>query len=83
MSTLQISLPDEVKLFLDEQVSRSGFGTADEYVCALLRRELEADRSASLRGSLQAGLDSGHPLAVDESFWQQRDDVLSTAETGK
>ena len=83
MSTLQLSLPDEVKLFVDEQVARGGFGNADEYLCALLRREKETGVRDHLRALLQAGLDSGEPLEVDDAFWQEREAALATGSQGK
>lgn len=82
MSTLKLTLPDEVKLFIDEQVSRGGFGNADEYVCALLRREEESAVRGHLRALLQAGIDSGEPIAVDEAFWREREAALATAISG-
>ena len=37
MSTMNISLPDTLKSFVDEQVSQRGYGTSSEYVRALIR----------------------------------------------
>jgi antitoxin ParD1/3/4 len=31
MSTMNISLPDSLKTFVDEQVSQRGYGTSSEY----------------------------------------------------
>ncbi len=39
MSTMNISLPDSLKSFVDEQVSRRGFGTSSEYVRELIRKD--------------------------------------------
>ena len=41
MSTMNISLPDNLKSFIDEQVSQSGFGTSSEYVRELIRKDRE------------------------------------------
>jgi antitoxin ParD1/3/4 len=82
MSTLQLTLPDEVKHFVDEQVARGGFGNADEYVCALLRREKESAGRDHLRGLLQAGLESGEPLEIDDAFWREREATLATKISG-
>jgi antitoxin ParD1/3/4 len=77
MSTLQLTLPDEVKHFVDEQVARGGFGNADEYVCALLKREEESAVRGHLRALLQTGIDSGPPLEVDDAFWREREAALA------
>ena len=39
MSTMNISLPDTLKSFVDEQVSQRGFGTSSEYVRELIRKD--------------------------------------------
>jgi len=52
MSTMNISLPESLKAFVDEQVSTRGYGTSSEYVRELIRRDQER---AGLRGLLLAG----------------------------
>ena len=42
MSTMNISLPDTLKSFVDEQVIKRGYGTSGEYVRELIRKD--ADR---------------------------------------
>ena len=39
MGTMNISLPDGMKSFVDEQVAERGYGTSSEYVRDLIRRE--------------------------------------------
>jgi len=48
MSTMNISLPDSLKSFVDEQVSSRGYGTSSEYVRELIRRDQERMRLRSL-----------------------------------
>ena len=36
MGTMNISLPDTLKSFVDEQVSQRGYGTSSEYVRELI-----------------------------------------------
>jgi len=36
---MNISLPDDLKEFVDQQVSTAGYGTASEHVCELIRRD--------------------------------------------
>ena len=52
MSTMNISLPDSLKAFVDEQVTQRGYGTSSEYVRELIRKD--ADR-LHLRGLLLEG----------------------------
>ena len=44
MSTMNISLPEALKSFVDEQVSGRGYGTSSEYVRELIRRDQERHR---------------------------------------
>lgn len=72
MSTMNISLPDELKAFVDEQVATRAYGSASEYVRELLRRERDA---AQLRALLLEGLASGpaEPLEADYfERWRER-----------
>ena len=41
MSTMNISLPDTLRDFVDRQVSSAGYGTSSEYVRELIRRDQE------------------------------------------
>ena len=41
MSTMNISLPDPLKSFVDEQVKERGYGTSSEYVRELIRKDQE------------------------------------------
>lgn len=41
MSTMNISLPDSLKSFVDEQVDARGFGTSSEYIRELIRKDQE------------------------------------------
>jgi antitoxin ParD1/3/4 len=46
MSTMNISLPDALKTFVDEQVSQRGYGTSSEYVRELIRKDQDRQQSA-------------------------------------
>jgi antitoxin ParD1/3/4 len=66
MSTMNISLPDSLKSFVDEQVSQRGYGTSSEYVRELIRRD--QDRLA-LRGLLLAGASSAPAAPADGAYF--------------
>lgn len=48
MATMNISLPDWLKAFVDEQVAGRGFGARSEYVRQLIRRDQEGQRLGDL-----------------------------------
>ena len=55
MTTMNISLPDSLKAFVDQQVSLRGYGTSSEYVRELIRRDQDRQE---LRALLLAGAQS-------------------------
>lgn len=67
MSTLKISLPDTLKTYVDEQVTQRGFGTSDDYVQDLIRKD--QDRM-QLRGLLLEGASSPAGKPADEQYFQ-------------
>lgn len=67
MGTMNISLPDSLKAFVDEQVSQRGYGTSSEYLRELIRRE--QDR-LQLRQLLIAGASSVAMQPVNEAYFQ-------------
>ena len=48
MSTMNISLPDSLKAFVDKQVVQRGYGTSSEFVRELIRKEQDRQRLRSL-----------------------------------
>lgn len=41
MTTMNISLPETLKTFVDDQVQKRGYGTSSEYVRDLIRKDAE------------------------------------------
>jgi antitoxin ParD1/3/4 len=66
MTTMNISLPETLKSFVDEQVAERGYGTSSEYVRELIRKD--QDRQ-SLRGLLLAGASSRPGKAADGDYF--------------
>ncbi|MFM9886750.1 MAG: type II toxin-antitoxin system ParD family antitoxin [Burkholderiales bacterium] len=66
MSTMNISLPDALKAFVDEQIAERGYGTSSEYVRELIRKD--QDR-LHLRALLMAGAASGSGATADASYF--------------
>ncbi|MDO4723484.1 MAG: type II toxin-antitoxin system ParD family antitoxin [Comamonadaceae bacterium] len=66
MSTMNISLPESLKSFVDEQVSQRGYGTSSEYVRELIRRDQDRQQ---LRGLLLAGAASAPGAPADGAYF--------------
>lgn len=67
MSTMNISLPDALKSFVDEQVALRGYGTSSEFVRELIRKE--QDR-AQLRALLLDGAASAPGPVADPRYFE-------------
>jgi len=66
MSTMNISLPDGLKSFVDEQVATRGYGTSSEYVRELIRKDQDRQH---LRGLLLEGAASAPGTPADAAFF--------------
>lgn len=79
MSTMNISLPDTLKSYVDKQVSQRGYGTSSEYLRELIRKD--QDR-LQLRGLLLAAAASNPAAPADASYFEGlRDRVRKAAKT--
>jgi len=80
MGTMNISLPDNLKAFVDEQVSQRGYGTSSEYVRELIRKDQDRQQ---LRKLLLAGAASAPTAPVDAAYFESlRDRVRKSAKPG-
>lgn len=66
MGTMNVSLPESLRVFVEEQVLRLGYGTTSEYVRALIRKDQERER---LRGLLLAGAASPPAAPADADYF--------------
>ena len=64
---MNISLPETLKAFVDEQVSQRGYGTSSEYICELIRKDQDRVR---LRSLLLAGASSSPAAQADARYFE-------------
>ncbi|WP_436231366.1 type II toxin-antitoxin system ParD family antitoxin, partial [Caballeronia sp. LjRoot29] len=67
MTTMNISLPDSLKVYVDEQVGEGGYGTSSEYVRELIRKDQDRKR---LRAIILQGATSGLAAPVDADYFE-------------
>ena len=73
MATMNISLPDELKQFIDAQVSAQGYGSSSEYLRELIRKQRDVEK---LRSMLLEGANSGPgELVTADTFRQMREEL--------
>jgi antitoxin ParD1/3/4 len=81
MTTLNISLPESLKIFVEEQVSTGGYSTVSEHIRSLIREAQERRGGVELESKLLAAL-GGEPAEMGKADWDQlRERVHRTAET--
>jgi antitoxin ParD1/3/4 len=70
MATMNISLPDQMKQWVEDQVATGRYGNSSDYVRDLVRRDQErAEKKAEFERLVQEGIDSGiSPLTPEEVF---------------
>ncbi|AXP07203.1 MULTISPECIES: type II toxin-antitoxin system ParD family antitoxin [Pseudomonas] len=67
MSTMNISLPDALKSFIDDQVSQRGYSTSSEYVRELIRKDQDRQQ---LRSLVLAGAESAPTVPVNGDYFE-------------
>jgi antitoxin ParD1/3/4 len=72
MTTLNISLPDAMRAFIDEEIAKGGYSTASEYIRDLIRQAQKKAEEKKLETMLLEGLDSGEPIEVTDEWWEQK-----------
>ncbi|UXA52351.1 type II toxin-antitoxin system ParD family antitoxin [Xanthomonas prunicola] len=68
MATMNISLPDELKQFVDQQVQEHAYGSSSEYLRELIRKQRDVEQ---LRGLLLDGANSEPALAMEPDFFDK------------
>jgi antitoxin ParD1/3/4 len=67
MQTMNISLPDPLKAFVDGQVAQGRYSSASEYVRELIRADERRQAQEALESALLEGLNSPEaPLAAED-----------------
>ncbi len=71
METMNISLPETMKQFIEEQVSAGGYSSVSEYIRALVREEQKRKAQEQLEALLVEGLESGKPTEMTDEEWNE------------
>jgi antitoxin ParD1/3/4 len=79
MQTMNISLPDPLKLYVEQQVNAGGYSSASEYVRELVRADQKRKAKEHLEGVLLAALKS-KPEKATPAWWSKlRKEIRSEA----
>jgi antitoxin ParD1/3/4 len=83
MTSLNISLPQSLKDFVENQVQQHGYSTPSEYVRELLRQDLKRRAEDQLEAMLLDGLKSGDPIEITPQYWESKRKSLIERHSGK
>ena len=82
-SSMNISLPETMKSFVDEQVQNGSYGSASEYIRELVRRDQKERAQERLEALLLEGLESGNPAPVTPEYWDKLRQDLAARRNAK
>ncbi|WP_449221419.1 type II toxin-antitoxin system ParD family antitoxin [Tistrella mobilis] len=73
MATMNVSLPDAMKSWVEGQVDSGQYGNASDYMRDLIRRDrARKEAIAALQAAVTDGIDSGEPQALDVEAFKLR-----------
>jgi antitoxin ParD1/3/4 len=76
MQTMNISLPDQLKEFVDDQVGTGRYSSVSEYVRDLIRDDEKRKAQEKLESLLLEGIQSSQPTEMTRQDW---DDIRREA----
>jgi antitoxin ParD1/3/4 len=71
MPTMNISLPENLKEFVESQVQSGDYSSVSEFMRALVRREQKDRERERLESRILEGLNSGDTVEVTPEMWNQ------------
>ena len=69
MATMNVSLPDQMKDFVETQAQKEGFGTVSEYLRSIIREVQKRGAKQALEAKLKEGLESGPAAPLTSQEW--------------
>ena len=77
MTSMNISLPENLKEFVVAQAATGGYSTPSEYIRELIRDDQKKKLEQRLSLLLLEGLESGQPFAADTTYWNAKRQALA------
>src|SRR5208337_146968 len=69
MTTMNISLPDEMKAFVEAEMAQEGYASASEYLRALIRDAQKRRAKRELEAKFREALESGPATPMTREDW--------------
>ena len=74
MTTLNISIPESMQDFVNQQITSGNYNNASEYILHLIN--IHQQQAIELETFLLEGVNSGPPIEVTESWWEEKRSML-------
>ena len=71
MTTMNISLPDSMRAFIEQKVAQGGYSTASEYIRQLVREDQKRAAQERLEALLMEGIESGPSREMTAEDWEE------------
>lgn len=71
MATVNVTIPEELKAFIETQVVEEGYASASEYLLTLIREAQKSRAKEQLEAMLQEAIDSGPPEPLTKQDWAE------------
>jgi antitoxin ParD1/3/4 len=71
MSSMNVSIPEAMRRWVEKVVTSENFGTTSEYVRSLIREDQKRRARAELDAKLLEALESGPATELTKSDWEQ------------
>ena len=72
MAVVNVSLPDQMKDYIEERLREGRFSSTSEYIRDLVREDQKRRSDERLEALLLEGLESGQPIDVDDDYIQRK-----------
>ena len=68
MSSVSISLPDSLRVFVERRTEEQGYETISDYFRELILKDQQRQNEARLETLILEGLNSGDPIEVEPEY---------------
>lgn len=79
MKSMNISLPDSMRTYVENQVASGGYSTASEYFRQLVRADQKRQANERLEALLLEGLESGIATPMSDGDWHDISQAVRSA----
>jgi len=69
MKTMNVSVPEPMRDYVEQQVKTGGYGSVSEYIRDLIRQDQKRKAQEHLENLLLQGIDSGEATNMSDRDW--------------